>query len=162
MPGARPCGPISRRPTRASTAAPGRSCSRPTRWRSAWSWPGATCSTSAPPENGEPPHHIAPSRVVLGSATGGRPYTRPRGVRAHEVPRRPMSGLFRRLSSRRSAGPDGLEPPAQAEPGTADAPTTAPTEPGGHESLLTDPAAATPEASQPEPAPAVVHPLVEA
>src|SRR3954469_9334251 len=71
-----------------------------------------------------------------------------------------MSGLFRRLSIRRSEGPDGVEPAAQAEPGTADAPTTAPTEPGGHESLLADPAAQT--RPQPEPAPVVVHPLVEA
>jgi hypothetical protein len=54
-----------------------------------------------------------------------------------------MSGLFRRLSSRRTAGPDGVEPAAQAEPGTANAPTDAPAEPGGHESLLTDPAAPT-------------------
>ena len=54
-----------------------------------------------------------------------------------------MSGLFRRLSSRRSAGPDGVEPAAQAEPGTADAPTTTPTDSGGHRSLLADPAAET-------------------
>jgi hypothetical protein len=52
-----------------------------------------------------------------------------------------MSGLFRRLSSRRSAGPDGVEPAAQAEPGATDAPTNAPAEPGGQPSLLTDPAA---------------------
>ena len=29
-----------------------------------------------------------------------------------------MSGLFKRLSSRRSGGPEGTEPPAAAEPGT--------------------------------------------
>jgi hypothetical protein len=54
-----------------------------------------------------------------------------------------MSGLFRRLSSRRSDGPEGAEPPAQAEQGAADAPANAPAEPGGHHSLLVDPAAQT-------------------
>src|SRR3954470_3305763 len=54
-----------------------------------------------------------------------------------------MSGLFRRLSSRRSAGPEGAEPAAQAEPGAADTPTDAPAEAGGHRSLLNDPAADT-------------------
>ena len=54
-----------------------------------------------------------------------------------------MSGLFRRLSSRRSDGPDGAEPPAQAEQGAADAPANAPAEPGGQPSLLVDPAAQT-------------------
>src|SRR4051812_26754507 len=51
-----------------------------------------------------------------------------------------MSGLFRRLSSRRSDGPEGTKPPTAAEPGAADAPATTPAEPGGHRSLLTDPA----------------------
>ena len=54
-----------------------------------------------------------------------------------------MSGLFKRLSSRRSAGPEGTEPPTAAEPGTADVPTNTPAEPEGHRSLLTDPAAET-------------------
>jgi hypothetical protein len=54
-----------------------------------------------------------------------------------------MSGLFRRLSSRRSDGPEGAEPPAQAEQGAADAPANAPAEPGGQPSLLVDPAAQT-------------------
>ena len=54
-----------------------------------------------------------------------------------------MSGLFKRLSGRRSAGPEGSEPPTAAEHGTADAPATPPAEPGGHQSLLTDPAAPT-------------------
>ena len=57
--------------------------------------------------------------------------------------RRPMSGLFRRLSSRRSAGPEGNEPPEAAEPGATDAPAKTPAEPEGHRSLLTDPAAPT-------------------
>src|SRR5688572_19252130 len=51
-----------------------------------------------------------------------------------------MSGLFRRLSSRRSAGPEGDEPQTAAQPGAADAATSSPAEPGGHRSLLTDPA----------------------
>src|SRR4051794_8362522 len=53
-----------------------------------------------------------------------------------------MSGLFKRFSSRRSAGPEGTEPPAAAEPGTADVPANA-SEPEGHRSLLRDPAAPT-------------------
>jgi len=53
-----------------------------------------------------------------------------------------MSGLFKRLSTRRSAGPEGTDPPQAAEPGTADVPTSTP-EPEGHKSLLTDPAAET-------------------
>jgi hypothetical protein len=52
-----------------------------------------------------------------------------------------MSGLLRRFSRRRSAGPEGTQPPEAAEPETADAPTTTPAEPGGRTSLLTDPAA---------------------
>src|SRR5689334_13654881 len=48
-----------------------------------------------------------------------------------------MSGLFRRLSSRRSAGPD--ESPPAAEPGAADAPGQSPADSGGHQSLLRDP-----------------------
>ena len=66
-----------------------------------------------------------------------------------------MSGLFRRLSSRRSAGPEGEQPQTAAEPGTSDAPATAPAETEGHRSLLSDPAAETrvqPAAEQ-EPAP---------
>src|SRR4051812_36786325 len=93
---------------------------------------------------------------------GGDPILDRAGFEPTRFPADPMSGLFRRLSSRGSAGPDGLEPPAQAEPGTADAPTTAPTDPGGHESLLADPAAQPRALPQPEPAPVVVHPLVEA
>jgi hypothetical protein len=54
-----------------------------------------------------------------------------------------MSGLFKRLSSRRSAGPEGTEPPTAAEPGTADVPATTPAEPEGHRPLFTDPAAQT-------------------
>src|SRR4051794_32780572 len=61
-----------------------------------------------------------------------------------------MSGLFRRLSSRRSAGPEGAEPAAQAEPGAADTPTDAPAEPGGHRSLLADPAGASPDPAGPD------------
>ncbi len=66
-----------------------------------------------------------------------------------------MSGLFRRLSSRRSAGPDGDEPQTAAQPGTSDAPATTPAEPEGHRSLLSDPAAETrvQPASGQEPAP---------
>jgi hypothetical protein len=83
-----------------------------------------------------------------------------------------MSGLFRRKSSRRSEGPEST----QAEPGPADAPANAPAEPGGHESLLVDPAAQTRvlregetvaepapaaegEATPPDPA-TTVHPVV--
>src|SRR4051794_4229644 len=51
-----------------------------------------------------------------------------------------MSGLFRRLSSRRSAGPEGNEPPTAAEPGATDAPAHTPDETGGRQSLLQDPA----------------------
>src|SRR4051794_17821123 len=52
-----------------------------------------------------------------------------------------MSGLFKRLSSRRSAGPEGSEPQQATEHGAADA--TTPAERAGHQSLLTDPAAPT-------------------
>ena len=52
-----------------------------------------------------------------------------------------MSGLFRRLSSRRSGGPEGEEPQHAAEPGATDAPAQPSAESGGHDSLLTDPAA---------------------
>ena len=65
------------------------------------------------------------------------------GPRADEESRRPMSGLFKRLTGRRSAGPEGSEPPTAAEHGTGDAPATPPAQPGGHRSLLTDPAAPT-------------------
>src|SRR4051794_33371561 len=72
-----------------------------------------------------------------------------------------MSGLFRRLSSRRSDGSEGHEPP----PGAADAPAPTPAEPGGHESLLRDPAAPAedatrviPEPPAPIPEPAYVPP----
>ena len=51
-----------------------------------------------------------------------------------------MSGLFRRLSGRRSAGPEGDEPQTAAEPGAADASAHTPAEERGHQSLLTDPA----------------------
>ncbi len=62
-----------------------------------------------------------------------------------------MSGLKRRLSRRRSAGPEGTEPPTAAAPGLEDAAPQTPVETEGHTSLLSDPAAATP-AVQPEPA----------
>ena len=74
---------------------------------------------------------------------GGDPILDRSGPRADEESRRPMSGLFKRLSGRRSAGPEGSEPPTAAEHGTADAPATPPAEPSGHQSLLTDPAAPT-------------------
>src|ERR1700754_4567012 len=68
-----------------------------------------------------------------------------------------MSGLFRRLSSRRSAGPEAETPPAAADPGATGA--TAPIE-GGHQSLLADPAAQTPVIPEPAPvAPVVIAPL---
>jgi hypothetical protein len=54
-----------------------------------------------------------------------------------------MSGLKRRLSRRRSAGPEGTEPPIAATPGPEDAPTPTPAEPEGRPSLLADPAAET-------------------
>jgi hypothetical protein len=54
-----------------------------------------------------------------------------------------MSGLFKRLSSRRSGGPEGTEPPTAAEPGTSDAPISTPAEPEGRRPLFTDPAAET-------------------
>jgi hypothetical protein len=54
-----------------------------------------------------------------------------------------MSGLFRRLSSRRSEGPESTKPPTAAEPGATDAPASTPAEPEGRKSLLTDPAAPT-------------------
>src|SRR4051812_15667759 len=63
-----------------------------------------------------------------------------------------MSGLFRRLSSRRSEGPETETPPTAADPGATDA--TAPIE-GGHQSLLADPAAVPPRL---EPEPPVVAP----
>ena len=63
-----------------------------------------------------------------------------------------MSGLFRRLSSRRSAGPEGTEPHTAAEPGTADAPATTPADESGHRSLLTDPAASDRVTSGQDPA----------
>lgn len=46
-----------------------------------------------------------------------------------------MSGLFRRLSSRRAEGPEGTEPQTAAEPGTTDAPASHPAEEQGHQSL---------------------------
>src|SRR4051794_40529207 len=55
-----------------------------------------------------------------------------------------MSGLFRRLSSRRSAGLEGNEPHTAAEPGATDAPADTPADQSGHRSLLTDPAAGEP------------------
>src|SRR4051794_27503797 len=51
-----------------------------------------------------------------------------------------MSGLFRRLSGRRSAGPEGDEPQTAAEPGATDASAQTPADERGHRSLLTDPA----------------------
>src|SRR3954452_23848198 len=65
-----------------------------------------------------------------------------------------MSGLFRRLSSRRSEGPEGNEPQVAAQPGGTDAPAPTPAEPGGQESLLKDPAAPflLPEAVHGQPA----------
>src|SRR6201991_4589077 len=66
-----------------------------------------------------------------------------------------MSGLFRRLSSRRSEGPEA--PPATDELRATDA--TAPIE-GGHQSLLTDPAAAHPAYIPPEMPAVPVVPVV--
>jgi hypothetical protein len=54
-----------------------------------------------------------------------------------------MSGLFKRLSSRRSAGLEGSEPKQATEPGAADEPASTPAEPEVRPSLLTDPAAPT-------------------
>src|SRR4051794_41879722 len=54
-----------------------------------------------------------------------------------------MSGLFKRLSSRRSAGPESSEPQQANEPGAANAPASHPAEPEVRPSLLTDPAAPT-------------------
>src|SRR5215218_1135935 len=54
-----------------------------------------------------------------------------------------MSGLFKRLSSRRSAGPESSEPQQANEPGAANAPANNPAEPEVRPSLLTDPAAPT-------------------
>src|SRR5918997_1912195 len=50
-----------------------------------------------------------------------------------------MSGLFRKLSGRRSGGPEGTEP----QQGTTDATGTPSAEDSGHVSLLKDPAAET-------------------
>src|SRR3954470_21364728 len=89
----------------------------------------------------------------MGRGARPRSYTRPLG--SPEVSRRPMSGLFRRLSSRRSAGPEGNEPQVAAQPGATDAPAQTPADPGGHESLLKDPATPVvpPEAVHEQPAP---------
>src|SRR3954449_4796763 len=54
-----------------------------------------------------------------------------------------MSGLFKRLSSRRSAGPERSEPQQAKEPGAANVPASPPAEPEVPPSLLTDPAAQT-------------------
>src|SRR4051794_39608375 len=54
-----------------------------------------------------------------------------------------MSGLFKRLSSRRSAGPESSEPQQADEPGAANVPASHPAEPEVRPSLLTDPAAPT-------------------
>src|SRR3954470_21352408 len=103
----------------------------------------------------------------MGRGARPRSYTRPLG--SPEVSRRPMSGLFRRLSSRRSEGPEGNEPQVAAQPGATDAPAPTPAEPGGQESLLKDPATpiVPPEAvheqaapSQPPPAAGYVAPPV--
>src|SRR4051794_40268107 len=51
-----------------------------------------------------------------------------------------MSGLFRRLSGPRSAGPQRDEPQTAAEPGATDASARPPADERGHRSLLTDPA----------------------
>src|SRR3954468_6478893 len=66
-----------------------------------------------------------------------------------------MSGLFRRLSSRRSEGPEGNEPQVAAQPGATDAPAPTTAEPGGQEALLKDPATpiVPPEAVHEQPAP---------
>ena len=55
-----------------------------------------------------------------------------------------MSGLFKRLSTRRSGGPEG-----DRGAGPTDAPTDTPAEPEGRQSLLTDPAAATHDGQRP-------------
>src|SRR3954447_3261615 len=54
-----------------------------------------------------------------------------------------MSGLFKRLSSRRSAGPEGSQPQQAGEPGAADVSASNPAEPEARPSLLTDPAGPT-------------------
>src|SRR4051794_27951625 len=64
-----------------------------------------------------------------------------------------MSGLFRRLSSRRSEGPEGTEPLPAADPGTTDAPAPTPADSSGRQSLLTDPAAPTQIISDAQPEP---------
>ena len=64
-----------------------------------------------------------------------------------------MSGLFRRLSSRRSDDPGHEEPQTAAQPGAADAPASIPADPSGPTSLLSDPAAPTPAIPGGEPAP---------
>src|SRR4051812_23449284 len=66
-----------------------------------------------------------------------------------------MSGLFRRLSSRRSEGSEGSEP----QPGAADAPAPIPAEPGGQESLLRDPAAPAQDATPVIPAEPIAEPI---
>src|SRR3954451_10190625 len=54
-----------------------------------------------------------------------------------------MSGLFKRLSSRWSAGPELSEPQQADGPGAANVPASPPAEPDVRPSLLTDPAAPT-------------------
>ena len=103
--GARRCGRCSRPPTRASTGAPARSCSRPTGWPPGSSRHGARSRPR--------PARQEPQAPGLYSA-----------VRAHRRPRsRPtMSGLLRRIKRSRAA--DAGEAPAE---GQAAAPEGAPT-----------------------------------
>ena len=99
-----------RRPIRASTDALERSCSRADAMaaRVVEAWHDLLASHLNDPLN----------RVVGAEAD---PILDSPGPRADEGPRRPMSGLFKRLSSRRSAGPEGSEPQQATGPGAADA-----------------------------------------
>jgi hypothetical protein len=74
------------------------------------------------------------------------------GAETSATPTDLMSGLKRRLSRRRSAGPEGSEPTAAA-PGSADAPAQTPADPDAPTSLLSDPAKGEPGEPTPAPAP---------
>src|SRR5262245_47964429 len=75
-----------------------------------------------------------------------------------------MSGLKRRLTRRRSAGPEGSEPNA-ASPGPGTTPNQTPVEPDAPTSLLSDPAAHThvqpPPFSAGQPVPGVLYSHVD-
>ena len=110
-----------------------RSCSRPTRW------PSRVVAAWQRPSKIEP---LAGLARCDGRGNCTRPYTRTFGARPG-VPRRPMSGLFRRLSSRRSEGPEGTRPQRRPSPEPRTRPPRTPPKRSGHRSLLTDPAAST-------------------